>query len=242
MMQAKSKLQFFLGLIDLEDFLKEPPFCFTVEKRASGCRFVKYDPETCCVFIEDVQTATGKVVFQHSAGRSVKVRTLRDYTHLRKRLTSKLIFLLVSACENNAALSGKKAEKKSKVLKQFIVVINGSNSIIKWEMERGLDQTISSVAGESYTVKIDVKDALQRWMDQEKFAITLGHQRFKPVWRDTWFVLKYHSDALFDFPFWFGFSKRKFTIDGKISHLTIKDKQERFAVEELFDACFCPAR
>lgn len=69
MMQAKSKLQFFLGLIDLEDFLKEPPFGFTVEKRASGYRFVKYDPETCCVFIEDVQTATGKVVFQHSAGR-----------------------------------------------------------------------------------------------------------------------------------------------------------------------------
>ncbi|MGH0186407.1 UNVERIFIED_CONTAM: hypothetical protein FKN15_021431 [Acipenser sinensis] len=105
-----------------------------------------------------------------------------------------------------------------------------------------LDSVSPSAVADGGSTPIDVKDALQRWMDQEKFAITLGHQRFKPVWRDTWFVLKYHSDALFDFPFWFGFSKRKFTIDGKVSHLTIKDKQERFAVEELFDACFCPAR
>lgn len=33
------------------------------------------------------------------------------------------------------------------------------------------------------------------------------------VWRDASFTLKYYSDALFDFPHWFGFSKRAFKVN-----------------------------
>lgn len=33
------------------------------------------------------------------------------------------------------------------------------------------------------------------------------------VWRDAYFTLKYSSDALFDFPHWFGFSKRAFKVN-----------------------------
>lgn len=33
------------------------------------------------------------------------------------------------------------------------------------------------------------------------------------VWRDARFTLKYSSDALFDFPHWFGFSKRAFKVN-----------------------------
>lgn len=33
------------------------------------------------------------------------------------------------------------------------------------------------------------------------------------VWRDASFTLKYCSDALFDFPHWFGFSKRAFKVN-----------------------------
>lgn len=35
-----------------------------------------------------------------------------------------------------------------------MVAINGSHPMIRWEMERGLDRTISSVAGESYAVDV----------------------------------------------------------------------------------------
>lgn len=40
------------------------------------------------------------------------------------------------------------------VLKQYVVSIDGNNPFIKWQMEKGLDWTISSVAGESYSVDV----------------------------------------------------------------------------------------
>lgn len=41
-----------------------------------------------------------------------------------------------------------------------MVAINGSHPMIRWEMERGLDMTISSVAGESYTVDVSSVETL----------------------------------------------------------------------------------
>uniref|UniRef100_A0A8C4RSM5 Mesenteric estrogen-dependent adipogenesis protein-like n=1 Tax=Erpetoichthys calabaricus TaxID=27687 RepID=A0A8C4RSM5_ERPCA len=237
-MRGATGKPFYLAAIALEDFLKEPPFGFTVEKRGSGYRFVKYDPESCCVFIDDVQTAKGKVIFQHSPGRSVKVRSPGEYTQLRKRLTSKLIFLLVSACGGSA---GGTTKRKVKVLKHYIVVINGNNPFIKWDLEQGLDHTISSVAGESYRVKVDVKAALKRWVEQEHFVISVGNEKVTPVWQNTSFAIKYSVGALFDFPFWLGFSKRSFSIGGKVSYFSILDKQKVFEMQELFSSFFCPS-
>lgn len=115
-------------------------------------------------------------------------------------------------------------------------------------MERGLDLTISSVAGESYTVdvsssveetcfqwfmmrlvlffwqgkkkywkvnaffvKVDVSAALQGWVG-ENIQILVDAEKVKPTWKDAHFTIKYRSDALFDFPYWFGFSKRQFKV------------------------------
>ncbi len=46
------------------------------------------------------------------------------------------------------------------VLGYYVVAINGSHPMIRWEMERGLDMTISSVAGESYTVDVSSVETL----------------------------------------------------------------------------------
>lgn len=35
-----------------------------------------------------------------------------------------------------------------------VVSVDGGDPVIKWQMERGLDWTISSVAGESYRVDV----------------------------------------------------------------------------------------
>lgn len=53
-----------------------------------------------------------------------------------------------------------------------MVAINGSHPMIKWEMERGLDLTISSVAGESY--KVDVSSSVEKtclWFMMYKFSV-----------------------------------------------------------------------
>ncbi|XP_036379744.1 mesenteric estrogen-dependent adipogenesis protein-like [Megalops cyprinoides] len=212
-MSGDKDSQFVIDVIELEDFLRNPPDDFTVEVRGTGYRFVKYDSHSCCVFIDEIKSAKGKVIFQDSPGREIKIHTLRDYMHVRRSLTSQRICVLVSAYEDNSAWS-KKAEKAAKVLQQYIVVINGSNPVIKWEIERGLDQTISSVAGESYTVDIDLSEVLQNWMG-DNFHILVDGRKVKPFWKDTSFVLNYHSDSLFDFPYWLGFSKRQFKICGR---------------------------
>lgn len=127
------------------------------------------------------------------------------------------------------------------VLQQYVVSIDGNDPFIKWQMERGLDWTISSVTGESYRVdvsrtlchfyfcsviicwlrsdffffswcQIDLTELLESCVARNLHIITGEPIKVTPVWRDTSFTLKYYSDALFDFPHWFGFSKRAFKV------------------------------
>ncbi|XP_041863582.1 mesenteric estrogen-dependent adipogenesis protein-like [Melanotaenia boesemani] len=122
-------------------------------------------------------------------------------------MLSKRIYLLISACQQNLSVTNK---NEVRVLKQYLVSFDGSTPFIKWQMEKGLDWTISSVAGESYRVNVDLHEALESWIPED--LITDNLTKVKPVWKDTSFTLNYYSDALFDFPHWFGFSKRTFKL------------------------------
>ncbi|XP_031136445.1 mesenteric estrogen-dependent adipogenesis protein isoform X1 [Sander lucioperca] len=200
-----------MEVTEVEEFLREPPAGFSVEVLSSGYR-VHSEPEKSLVLIDDFDSCTGKIVFQKSLGRNVKMHNLWEYSSMRKSLLTKKIYLLMSACEDNFSVTGKKAPNDARVLKQFVVSIDSNNPFIKWQMERGLDWTISSVAGESYRVDIDLTELLESWAAKNIHIITDKLIKVKPVWRDASFTLKYYSDALFDFPHWFGFSKRKFNL------------------------------
>ncbi|XP_029303236.1 mesenteric estrogen-dependent adipogenesis protein [Cottoperca gobio] len=197
---------------DVEEFLKNPPDSFSVEVLASGYR-VHSDPEKSLVLIDDFDSDKGKIVFSKSMGRKVKMRNLWEYTSMRKSLLSKRVYLLMSACEeNNFSATDKKADNEATVLKQFVVSVYGNDPFIKWQIERGLDWTISSVAGESYRVDIDLTELMESWAGKNFNITTDKLTQVKPLWRDASFTLKYYSDALFDFPHWFGFSKRQFNL------------------------------
>ena len=62
---------------------------------------------------------------------------------------------------------------------------------------------------------MDFTELLETWAAQNLHALTDETRNVTPAWRDATFTLKYCSDALFDFPYWFGFSKRTF----KVSYL-----------------------
>ncbi|XP_041808472.1 mesenteric estrogen-dependent adipogenesis protein-like [Chelmon rostratus] len=195
----------------LEEFLTKPPPGFSVEALGSDYR-VHSDPEESLVLIDDFDSCRGKVVFQNSSGRKVKMHNLWEYTSTRKSLLSRRIFLLMSTCEQSGSVSNRKAAGEARVLQQYVVSIDGGHPFIKWQMERGLDWTISSVVGESYRVDVDLTELLESWAARNVHIITDRGVKVKPVWRDASFTLKYYSDALFDFPHWFGFSKRKFKL------------------------------
>ncbi|TNM84781.1 hypothetical protein fugu_008959 [Takifugu bimaculatus] len=206
----------------LEEFLGKPPEGFTVEDLASGCR-VHSDPERSLVLIDDLHSCGRNVFFCSSLGRKIKVRNLWEYSATRSSLLSKTIYLLVSAHEENTAKEARGS---------YVMSIDGCDPFIKWQMERGLDWTISSVTGESYRVdvrsvwtqcllyclsssfqwgifsQIDLSELLQ-----SSEVMTCDPTKATPVWRDAYFTLKYYSDAMFDFSHWFGFSNRAFKVN-----------------------------
>ncbi|XP_038563613.1 uncharacterized protein LOC119894962 isoform X2 [Micropterus salmoides] len=144
---------------EVEEFLRNPPDGFSVEVLGSGYR-VHSDPEKSLVFIDAINSSRGKIVFQNSLGRKFKMHDLWEYTSMRKSLLSKRIYLLGSVCEDKTrkrkkiSASKKKAAKQARVLQQYVLSIDGNNPFIKWQMEKGLDWTIASVAGESYRVDL----------------------------------------------------------------------------------------
>uniref|UniRef100_A0A3Q3QJK6 Uncharacterized protein n=1 Tax=Monopterus albus TaxID=43700 RepID=A0A3Q3QJK6_MONAL len=187
-------------MTEVEEFLRKPPTGFCVEA-LSSCYRVHSDPEESLVLVDDFDFCRRKIVFQNSLGRKVKMHNLWEYTSMRNSLLSKRIYLLMSACEEKFSVTHKKAANQARVLKQYVVSINGNDPFIKWQIERGLDWTISSVAGESYRVDVSSTTCIPG------VALII---KVNPAWRNASFTLKYYSDALFDFPHWFGFSKRKF--------------------------------
>uniref|UniRef100_G3QBA0 Uncharacterized protein n=1 Tax=Gasterosteus aculeatus TaxID=69293 RepID=G3QBA0_GASAC len=223
-----------MRVTEVEEFLKNPPAGFSVEVLCSGYR-VHSDPESSLVLIEDFDSRRGRIVFEQSLGRKVKMQNLWEYSSMRKSLVSKWIYLHMSACEENSSVADEarvthdESLTKTIVLEHFVVCIDGNNPFIKWQMERGLDWTISSVAGESYSVDVDLTEPLESWAAINIHMINDKLLKVKPVWRDASFTLKYHSDALFDFPHWFGFSKRKFNVLGWTLFLpnTIKTKEKQ---------------
>ncbi|XP_053564445.1 mesenteric estrogen-dependent adipogenesis protein-like [Bombina bombina] len=223
-----------MGLIAIEDFIRNPPSGVYVENQPKKSRVGSLSDKV-CIFMDDFATASGrKVVFSNSFGRIVQVKTMIEYSKVRKILTSKLLLILVSACEKKAGERRRRADNQAKVLKQFILIINGNNPMIKWEMERGLNDVFSSVSSENFTVKIDLKETLQKWTQDQGFAITVGPRTVTPDWLNTTFNLNYESDASCDFPYWFGFSKRRFSLHGKIVYLRNRTIEEKHNLEELF--------
>lgn len=195
-----------LTVTEVEEFLSKPPSGFSVEFFGSGyC--INSDPEKNLVLIDDFNVCTGRIVFRNSLRRKVKMHNLRQYTSVRKSLLSKRIYLLTSAWEPTSAITSETRE-----LKRYVVSIDGTDPYIKWQMERGLDWATASVAGESYRVDIELTEALDSWATKTSNMSSNRLMSSKPVWRDAFFTLKYYSDAMFDFPYWFGFSKRKFKL------------------------------
>ncbi|XP_054611309.1 mesenteric estrogen-dependent adipogenesis protein-like isoform X2 [Dunckerocampus dactyliophorus] len=187
-----------MTVTELDDFLRKPPSGVSVSTQKSTKR-VHIDPATSLLLADPCDALAGSVVFQGSLGR-IRLTNLWEYSSFRKSLVSKTIYLLVSTHLPNS----------TDVMKRYVVSMDGANPLVRWQLERGLDWTISSVAGESYQVEIDLSDALDKWASRNFPKDNKTGMR--PQWADASFMLKYHSDALFDFPYWFGLSKRKFKL------------------------------
>ncbi|XP_061786937.2 mesenteric estrogen-dependent adipogenesis protein [Nerophis lumbriciformis] len=190
-MTCKSRMM----VTELDEFLRKPPSGVSVATKR-----VRVDPETSLLLVDPRDAVAASVDFQGSLGRNVTLTNLWEYSSFRKKLVSRTIYLLVST----------HLPTSTDVVKRYVVSVDGANPLVRRRLEQGLDWAISSVAGESYQVEMDLSETLDTWAASNlpKDDRTGGRLR----WAGASFTLKYHSDALFDFPHWLGLSKRKFEL------------------------------
>ncbi|XP_077402969.1 mesenteric estrogen-dependent adipogenesis protein [Vanacampus margaritifer] len=183
-----------MTVTELHDFLRRPPSGFSVERNPLRT-VIQGDPDSSLLLADPCDTSAGSVVFHGSLGRCVTVTDLWQYSNFRRSLVSKNIFMLMTM----------RTPESTEVAKRYVVCLSGADPMVRWRMGAGLDWAISSVAGESYDVEVDLTDTLCTWA-----ARNMAGTRVE--WLDASFTLKYHTDALFDLSHWLGFSKRKFKL------------------------------
>lgn len=119
--------------------------CFPTHKLSSNSNYTQYK-ELAVVKTTPYVTAVGCSLAQLThAGLQIWVEftlqwKLASYTMFLRKLSPFLTFLLFP--------------HELSVVKQYVVCIDGNEPFTKWQLERGMDGTISSVAGESYRVDV----------------------------------------------------------------------------------------
>ncbi|XP_061752762.1 mesenteric estrogen-dependent adipogenesis protein-like isoform X1 [Nerophis ophidion] len=184
-----------MTVTELDEFLRKPPSGVSVTSRR-----VRAEPESGLLLVDPRDAVAASVDFQSSLGRTITLSDLWEYSSFRKKLVSRNIYLLVST----------HLPTDTDVVKRYVVSVDGANPLVRRRLEQGLDWAISSVAGESYQVEMDLSETLDTWA-----ASNLpkdDRTGLRPGWTGASFTLKYHSDALLDFPHWLGLSRRKFKL------------------------------
>ncbi|OCT93116.1 uncharacterized protein LOC108709949 [Xenopus laevis] len=226
-----------MGLMAIEDFLRCPPPGIQSQNLSTRST-VTCLSDSISLMIDDFIAISGRrVMFTNSLGRILQAKTMMECAEVKKKLMSNLLIILVAACQS-IPVQGKrkKPNKPGKVLRHFVLMINGKNPRIKYKMEQGLNAVLPSVMCENYTVKVDFMDSLVKLTTDTDLTVLDGSQSVTPCWKNTTFSLDYNGDGGCEFAYCLGFSKRKFPIQGQIIHLKNKTAEEKEKVEEFFRA------
>ncbi|NP_001037927.1 uncharacterized protein LOC733544 [Xenopus tropicalis] len=224
-----------MGLMAIEDFLRCPPPGIQSENLPTRST-VTCLSNSISLMIDDFIAISGRrVMFTNSVGRILQAKTMMECAEVKKKLLSNLLLILVAACQSIPDEGKRKRPNKpGKVLRHFILMINGKNPRIKYKMEQGLNAVLPSVMCENYTVKVDFMDPLVKLTADTALTVLDGSQPVTPCWKNTTFSLDYNGDGGCEFAYCLGFSKRKFPIQGWIIHLKNKTTEEKEKVEEFF--------
>nr|XP_006009966.2 PREDICTED: mesenteric estrogen-dependent adipogenesis protein [Latimeria chalumnae] len=147
--------------------------------------------------------------------RKTQMTSHLDYKGYREILFSKPIVLFTTAT-NDRSPKGR----------MFAVVVNTCHPRIRRQMEQGMDQAISSVVGESYSVQFELHGAVMPFF--YKGGYTTGGEGLD-------FSFDFKIDALVDIFYMFGFSKRKVEVIGKVLNLFCTTEEKKAKVKMFLD-------
>ncbi|KAM9320915.1 mesenteric estrogen-dependent adipogenesis protein [Gastrophryne carolinensis] len=146
--------------------------------------------------------------------RKVTLKSHADYTDYRKTILGKPILFITNAQKvNSPSGSGK----------TFAFIVNTRHPQMKARVEGAMDQIISSVMGENYTLEFNFSNALKEYLGRQSFELTENNLSFS-------FTFK--LDVFLDLFFLLGFSKKSCAVEGKILNLycTNNEKKEKVKI------------
>lgn len=149
--------------------------------------------------------------------RSNQLNGHADYKDYRETLLTKPIVLFTKA---------RKTNQESPRDKAFAVIVNTRHPNIRAEIEKGMNNAITSVWGESYSLQFDFQRVIKQFFstvnyDTDGEGLTISFE--------------FKVDALFDISYLFGFSKRKAEVNGKVLNLFSANEEKRKKVKMFLD-------
>uniref|UniRef100_K7FLC3 Mesenteric estrogen dependent adiposis n=1 Tax=Pelodiscus sinensis TaxID=13735 RepID=K7FLC3_PELSI len=161
-----------------------------------------------------------------AAGRNVELTSHRDYKVYRETILSRPLVFFTNV--KTKKYSSKVSEKT------YAFLVNTRHPKIRRQLEHGMNTIISSVVGESYKLRFDFQKVVKSFFPPGSDLVN---------GEDLSFSYEFRSDALFDFSYWFGISKKTVAVTGKVMNFssTIPEKKELFTkfLEKMSEPYVC---
>ncbi|XP_068123132.1 mesenteric estrogen-dependent adipogenesis protein [Hyperolius riggenbachi] len=143
--------------------------------------------------------------------RKVTLKSHMDYKDYRETLFAKPMLFITNI---------RKISSDSGTEKTFAFIVNTRHPQVKAKLESGLNNAISSVMGENYTLQFNFHKTLKEYLERQNFELTEDNLSIS-------FTFK--LDVLLDIFFLLGVSKKQCEVNGKVLNLfcTNNEKKER---------------
>nr|XP_060626849.1 mesenteric estrogen-dependent adipogenesis protein [Anolis sagrei ordinatus] len=148
--------------------------------------------------------------------RYVELNTHYDYKNYREVILGRPLVLFVNV----------KTKYSSSKEKTYALLVNVRHPKMRRQIENGMNNIISSVIGESYKLQFDFRDVVKKFFPSGAHLVNEESLSFS---------YEFKSDALFDFFYWFGISKKTVSVNGKVLNLSSTNPEKKDIIMKFLD-------
>ncbi|XP_063807824.1 mesenteric estrogen-dependent adipogenesis protein [Pseudophryne corroboree] len=145
--------------------------------------------------------------------RKVTLQSHADYKDYRETLFAKPMLFITNAKKVNCPFTSAKT---------FALIVNTRHPKVKSRVEDGMNNAISSVWGENYSLQISFQNTFRNYLLRQNFEVTEENLSFSYTFK---------LDVLLDISYLLGLSKKKSEMNGAILNLSCSKKEKKEKVK-----------
>uniref|UniRef100_A0A2D4JWY5 Mesenteric estrogen-dependent adipogenesis protein n=1 Tax=Micrurus paraensis TaxID=1970185 RepID=A0A2D4JWY5_9SAUR len=148
--------------------------------------------------------------------RHVELNSHHDYKNYRETILGRPMVFIINV----------RTKYNSSKEKTYALLVNTRHPKMRRQIENSMNNIISSVIGESYKLQFNFQDVVKKFFPSEAYLV---HEE------SLSFSYEFKTDALFDFLYWFGISKRTVSINGKVLNLSSTNPEKKEIITKFLD-------